>query len=68
MNLRADVESLRRRLNQLAEEFEPGLSRRYALDSSSPEKLSLYRRLRTHAGRLLRWFDDLPTNVDLLPR
>jgi len=55
MNLRAEAQPLRRRLKQLAEEFDTGLSRRYALDFSLPEKLSLYRRLRTNAGRLLRW-------------
>jgi hypothetical protein len=42
-------------LNQLAEEFDADLGRRYALVFSAPEKPSLYRRLRRSAGRLLRW-------------
>ena len=54
MNLRAEVEPLGLHLKQLAAEFETGLSQRYALQFP-PEKPSLYRRLRTNAGRLLRW-------------
>ena len=60
MNLSAEVESLRRRLKQLAEEFETGLSQRYALKFWTPEKLSLYRCLRKNAGRLLQWLGLMP--------
>ena len=55
MSQRAIVDSLRRHLNQLAEDFDTGLSQRYALQFWTPEKPSLYRRLRKNAGRLLRW-------------
>ncbi len=55
MSQHANVDSLRRHLNHLAEDFETGLSQRYALQFWTPEKLSLYRRLRKNAGRLLRW-------------
>lgn len=55
MNVSAEVESLRQRLKQLTEEYDTGLSQRYALQFWTPEKLSLYRRLRKNAGRLLRW-------------
>ena len=54
MNLHAEAESLRRRLSQLAHEFDTGINQRYALHFP-PEKPSLHRRLRTNAGRLLRW-------------
>ena len=57
MSQHAKVDSLRRHLNHLAEDFETGLSQRYALQFWTPEKPSLYRRLRTHAGRLLRRLD-----------
>ncbi len=55
MSLREETEALRRSLEQLAGEFETGLSRRYALRFPPPESLSLYRRLRVNVGRLLRW-------------
>ena len=55
MSQRAEVDSLRRHLNQLAGEFDTGLSRRYALQFWTPEIPSLYRRIRKKAGRLLRW-------------
>ena len=55
MSQRAKVDSLRRHLNQLAGEFDTGLSRRYALQFWTPEIPSLYRRIRKKAGRLLRW-------------
>jgi hypothetical protein len=55
MSLRAETESLRRSLQQLAAEFETGLNERYALRFMPSEGLSLYRRLRAYAGRLLRW-------------
>jgi hypothetical protein len=50
----ADADSLRRRLDQLANEFDTGLSRRYDLQFISPEELKLSRRLRRATGRLLR--------------
>jgi len=53
MTSRAEAESLRRRLNQLAQEFDTDISQRYALHFPPP-KPSLYRRLRTNAGRHLR--------------
>jgi len=53
MTLRADADSLRRRLTKLAHEFDTGINQRYGLHFP-PEKPSLYRRLRTNAGRLLR--------------
>ena len=55
MSQRAKVESLRQHLNQLAEDFETGLSERYALQFWTPEKPNLYRSLRKKVGRLLRW-------------
>jgi len=55
MSQRAKVDRLRRHLNQLAEDFDSGLSQRYALHFWTPEKPSLYRRLRKKVGRLLRW-------------
>lgn len=55
MSQRAKVESLRQHLNQLAEDFDTGLGRRYALQFWTPEKPNLYRRLRRKVGRLLRW-------------
>ncbi len=53
MTLRAEAESLRQRLQQLAHEFDTGIKQRYDLHFP-PEKPSLYRRLRTHAGQLMR--------------
>jgi hypothetical protein len=53
MNLRAEVEILRRRLKQLEEEFETGLGERYALEFPRKEP-NLYRLLRKKAGQLLR--------------
>jgi hypothetical protein len=44
---------LRPRLRRLAHEFDTGINQRYALQFP-PKKPSLYRRLRTNAGRLLR--------------
>ena len=55
MSQRAKVDSLRRHLNQLADDFDTGLSQRYDLQFWTPEKLSLYRRLRKTTGRVLRW-------------
>ena len=55
MSQRAKVESLRQHLNQLAEDFETGLSERYALQFWTPKKPNLYRRLRKKTGQLLRW-------------
>lgn len=54
MNRRPEADSLRRRLRQLANEFDTGISRRYDLQFVSPEELRLRRRLRRSAGRLLR--------------
>lgn len=54
MNRRAEADSLRRRLRQLANEFDTGISQRYDLQFISPEELRLRRRLRRSAGRLLR--------------
>jgi hypothetical protein len=54
MNQRAKVDSLRRRLKQLANEFDTGISQRYDLQFISPEELKLGRRLRRATGRLLR--------------
>jgi hypothetical protein len=56
MNRRAEADSLRRRLRQLANEFDTGISGRYDLQFISPEELRLRRRLRRSAGRLLRRF------------
>jgi len=53
MTLPAEAESLRQRLIQLAQEFDTDINERYALHFP-PKKPSLYRRLRAHAGRLLR--------------
>ncbi len=55
MTLRAEVKPLRRRLKQLAHEFDTGINQRYDLQFTSPEELRLRRRIRTNAGRLLRW-------------
>jgi hypothetical protein len=55
MSQRAKVETSRQHLNQLAEDFETGLSERYALQFWTPEKPNLYRSLRKKVGRLLRW-------------
>ena len=54
MNRRAEAGSLRRHLEQLANEFDTGISRKYDLQFISPEELRLRRRLRRSAGRLLR--------------
>ena len=54
MNRHSEANSLRRSLKQLAEDFETGLTQRYDLQFPA-EVPSLYRRLRTNAGRLLRW-------------
>ena len=54
MNRRAEAGSLRQRLEQLADEFDTGISRKYDLQFISPEELRLRRRLRRSAGRLLR--------------
>jgi len=55
MSLREETETLRRSLEQLADEAETGLGRRYALLFPPPDSLSLYRRLRVNVGLLLRW-------------
>lgn len=55
MTPRAEPDSLRRRLRELANEFDAGISRRYDLQFISPEELKLSRRLRRTTGRLLRW-------------
>ena len=55
MTGRAEAKSFRQQLTHLAEEFETGLTKRYALQFWTPKKLNLYRRLRANAGRLLRW-------------
>ena len=54
MTTREEAKSLRRRLDQLANEFDTGLSQRYDLQFISPEELKLGRRLRRATGRLLR--------------
>jgi hypothetical protein len=54
MNRRAEAGSLRQHLEQLANEFDAGISRKYDLQFISPEELRLRRRLRRGAGRLLR--------------
>jgi hypothetical protein len=54
MTTREETGSLRRRLNQLAHEFDTGINERYELQFISPEELKLSRRLRRATGRLLR--------------
>jgi hypothetical protein len=54
MTGRAEADSLRRRLDQLANEFDTGICQRYDLQFIPPEELRLRRRLRRSAGRLLR--------------
>ena len=54
MNQRADADSFRGRLRQLANEFDTSMSQRYDLQFISPEELKLSRRLRRATGRLLR--------------
>lgn len=61
MSLREETEVLRRNLQGLAAEFETGLGQRYAMRFPPPASLTLYRRLRVNAGRLLRWLGLLPT-------
>ena len=54
MTPRAEPDTLRRRLMELANEFDTGISKRYDLQFVSPEELRLSRRLRRATGRLLR--------------
>jgi hypothetical protein len=54
MSLRMEIETLRRHLEQLAGEADADLSRRYALRPLPTERPSLYRRVRTFFGRVLR--------------
>jgi hypothetical protein len=54
MTRRAEADSLRRRLKQLANEYDSGIDRRYDLQFISPEELKFSRRLRRATGRLLR--------------
>ena len=54
MTTREKAGSLRRRLDQLTNEFDTGLCQRYDLQFTSPEELKLSRRLRRATGRLLR--------------
>ena len=64
MSQNAEIEYLRRQLNQMAEDFDASLSRKYHLEFWVPEPEpppSLYRRIRGAAGRLLRWFGLLET-------
>jgi hypothetical protein len=56
MTRRTEADSLRRRLGQLASEFDTTLSQRYDLQFISPEELKLSRRLRRATGRFLRRF------------
>jgi len=55
MSPRVEVASLRRHLNKLAEEFDSGLSQRYALHFWTPEEPSLDERLRTNVVLVMRW-------------
>jgi hypothetical protein len=59
VNRRADTNSLRRNLKQLAEEFDTGLSQRYAL-LFPPAEPSFYQRLRANPVRLLRRLGLIP--------
>ena len=54
MTLGEEIETLRRRLKQLARKPERRLSRRYALRFAPGERPSLYRRLRRALGGILR--------------
>lgn len=54
MTTREEAKSLRRRLDQLANEFDTGINQRYDLQFISSEELKLGRRLRRATGRLLR--------------
>ena len=54
MSHRAEIEGLRRHLEQMAGEAETGLTRRYALRFLPGERPSLYRRFRMAVGRILR--------------
>ncbi|MEX2123395.1 MAG: hypothetical protein WD795_05850 [Woeseia sp.] len=54
MSLRAEIEGLRQRLQELSREAECDLGQRYALRLPPHERLSLYRRLRMGAGLILR--------------
>jgi hypothetical protein len=49
-----EIETLRRELRGLARRAEVGLVRRYALRHPPPRPLSLYRRMRRLAGRIVR--------------
>ena len=67
MKLRAEVESLRRHLKQLAEEFDTGLGQRYALHFWVPEKPSLDQRFREYIVGVLRWLGLKQTPPPQLP-
>lgn len=54
MSAGAEIESLRRELQALARRAETSLARRYALRHPPPRPLSLYRRMRRLAGRIVR--------------
>lgn len=60
MTRRAESDSLRRHLKQLANEFDTDICQRYDLRFISPEELRLRRRLRRSAGRLLRRLGLMP--------
>ena len=53
--MRAETELLRRDVRELADEREAELYRRYFFRYLPHDDLSLYRRLRSYIGRLLRW-------------
>jgi hypothetical protein len=55
-----DVESLRRHLHRLEQEFETGLSQRYTLQFRTPEEPGFIRRVRARVGQLLRWLHVKP--------
>ncbi len=54
MTIDAETKQLRAQLEKLAREAEIGLVQRYALRIPLPQRLSLYRRARRFAGRILR--------------
>ncbi len=54
MSARAEIEALRRHLEELASAAETGLAERYALRPLPGERPSLYRRSRKALGRILR--------------